>query len=69
MPREGKCCVSSLPWKIEASAVMDFEQAASLRDQIVKLKGNLEGRSEEDILGDLKKTARKGSQFGRRKRK
>lgn len=54
---------------IEASAVMDFEQAASLRDQIVKLKGNLEGRSEEDILGDLKKTARKGSQFGRRKRK
>lgn len=54
---------------IEASAAMDFEQAASLRDQIVKLKGNLEGRSEEDILGDLKKTARKGSQFGRRKRK
>ncbi len=54
---------------LEASSAMDFEQAASLRDQIVTLRGHLEGRSEEDILGDLKKTARKGSQFGRRKRK
>ena len=53
---------------IEASGAMDFEKAASLRDQVVKLRGQLEGRSEEDILGDLKKTARKGSQYGRRKK-
>lgn len=52
---------------IEASAAMDFERAASLRDQVVKLRGQLEGRSEKDILGDLKKTARKGSKFGRKK--
>ena len=53
---------------LEASAGMDFEQAASLRDQIVKLRIQLEGRSEEDVLGELKKSARKGSQYGRRKR-
>ena len=53
---------------LEASAGMDFEQAASLRDQVVKLRTQLEGRSEEDVLGELKKSARKGSQYGRRKR-
>lgn len=51
-----------------ASAAMDFESAASLRDQVVKLRMQLEGKSEEDILGELKKTARKGSKFGRRAR-
>lgn len=53
---------------LEASAGMDFEQAASLRDQVVKLRTQLEGRSEEDVLGELKKSARRGSQYGRRKR-
>lgn len=53
---------------LEASAGMDFEQAASLRDQVVKLRTQLEGRSEEDVLGELKKSARKGLQYGRRKR-
>lgn len=51
-----------------ASAAMDFESAASLRDQVVKLRMQLEGKSEEDILGELKKTARKGSKYGRRAR-
>lgn len=51
-----------------ASTAMDFESAASLRDQVVKLRMQLEGKSEEDILGELKKTARKGSKFGRRAR-
>ncbi len=51
-----------------ASAAMDFETAASLRDQIVKLRMQLEGKSEEDILGELKKTARKGSKYGKRAR-
>lgn len=54
---------------LEASTAMDFERAAQVRDQIVRLRGQLEGRSEEDILGDLKKTARKGSAFGARKSK
>lgn len=51
-----------------ASTAMDFESAASLRDQVVKLRMQLEGKSEEDILVELKKTARKGSKFGRRAR-
>lgn len=38
-----------------ASTAMDFESAASLRDQVVKLRMQLEGKSEEDILGELKK--------------
>lgn len=52
---------------LEASAAMDFERAAEARDQVVRLRGRLEGRSEDDVLGDLKKTARKGSAFGARK--
>ena len=52
---------------MEASTAMDFERAATVRDQIVKLRSQLEGKAEEDILGDLKKTARKGSAFGARK--
>lgn len=52
---------------LEASTAMDFERAATVRDQIVKLRAQLEGKAEEDILGDLKKTARKGSAFGARK--
>lgn len=50
-----------------ASASMDFEEAARLRDQVVKLRASFEGQSEEDVLKNLKKTARKGSAFGNRK--
>ena len=50
-----------------ASREMDFERAASLRDQVVKLKAQAEGSSEDDVLKELKKTARKGSAFGNRK--
>ncbi len=46
-----------------ASASMDFEEAARLRDQVVKLRSSFEGQSEEDVLKDLKRTARKGSAF------
>lgn len=52
---------------MEASAAMDFERAASVRDQIVQLRGQMEGKSEEAVLGELKKSARKGSAFGARK--
>ena len=50
-----------------ASRNMDFEQAANLRDQVVKLKAEVEGESEADVLAGLKKQARKGSAFGNRK--
>lgn len=53
---------------INASQAMDFEKAATLRDEIVSLRIQLEGKSESDIMGELKKTARKGSAYGRRKR-
>lgn len=51
----------------EASRNMDFEEAARLRDQVVKLRSQVEGASESDVLKDLKKGARKGSAFGNRK--
>ncbi len=50
-----------------ASSDMDFEEAARLRDQVVKLRSSVEGESEEDVLSDLRKTARKGSAYGNRK--
>ena len=50
-----------------ASQSMDYEEAARLRDQVVKLRASVEGSSEEDVLKDLKKGARKGSAFGNRK--
>ncbi len=50
-----------------ASRDMDFEEAARLRDQVVKLRASVEGQSEDDVLKDLRKTARKGSAYGNRK--
>ncbi|MDO4182670.1 MAG: excinuclease ABC subunit UvrB [Coriobacteriia bacterium] len=49
-----------------ASANMDFEEAARLRDQVVKLRAQIEGAAEADVLKDLKKQARKGSAYGTR---
>ena len=60
--------VSSMEEEMAAASVnMDFEEAARLRDQVVKLRAQLEGSSEEDVLAGLKKQARKGSAFGNRK--
>ncbi len=50
-----------------ASANMDFEEAARLRDQVVKLRTTVDDASEEDVLKELRKTARKGSAYGNRK--
>ncbi len=50
-----------------ASAGMDFEEAARLRDQVVSLRSAVEGTTEQDALKELKKNARKGSKYGRRK--
>ena len=51
-----------------ASANMDFEEAARIRDQVVKLRSQYEGSSEDDVLAELKSSARKGSKFGNRRR-
>ena len=51
-----------------ASSNMDFEEAARIRDQVVKLRSQYEGSSEDDVLADLKSTARKGSKYGNRRR-
>ena len=51
-----------------ASADMDFERAARVRDQLVELKSHLEGVSEEDVMKKLKQGARKGSTHATRRR-
>ena len=51
-----------------AAASMDFERAAQLRDQVVALRGALEGESEADVIARLKKTDRKGSAHATRRR-
>ncbi|WP_417119102.1 excinuclease ABC subunit UvrB [Olsenella phocaeensis] len=53
---------------IQASADMDFERAAVLRDQVVALRARLEGASAEDVIARLKATDRKGSAHATRRR-
>ena len=53
---------------IAASAEMDFERAARVRDQLVHLRAALEDTSEEDVMRRLKQGARKGSYHASRKR-
>jgi excinuclease ABC subunit B len=51
-----------------ASADMDYEEAAALRDQLVSLKSAAEGTSEEEVMARLKAGARKGSAHATRRR-
>ncbi|MDR2035331.1 MAG: excinuclease ABC subunit UvrB [Coriobacteriales bacterium] len=51
----------------EAASNMDFERAARLRDQAVKLRAALEGTDESAILDRLREGARKKGTFGTRK--
>ncbi len=53
----------------EASRNMNFEEAARLRDQVVKLRAGLSGDTEEEVLARLKKGARQGSQYGNTRHK
>jgi excinuclease ABC subunit B len=53
----------------EAASALDFETAARLRDQAVKLRAEVEKTSADEVLDRLKQGARKGSAHGRRKRK
>ncbi|MDA3936388.1 MAG: excinuclease ABC subunit UvrB [Actinomycetota bacterium] len=54
---------------VTSSEALDFEAAARLRDQVVKLKAEIERSTEDEALDRLKKGARKGSDYGRRKRR
>ncbi|MBI5232157.1 MAG: excinuclease ABC subunit UvrB [Coriobacteriales bacterium] len=47
-----------------ASESLDFETAARLRDQVVRLRTEVESTSEDDVLKRLKAGARRGSKFG-----
>jgi len=51
----------------EAASNMDFERAAKLRDQAVRLRAALEGTDETAILDRLRESSRKGGKFGTRK--
>ncbi len=50
-----------------AAQTMDFERAAKARDQLVELKGLVEGKSSDDVMASLKRNARKGSDYARRR--
>ncbi len=51
-----------------ASANMDYEEAARLRDQLVELRGAVEGASSDEVIARLKAGARKGSVHATRRR-
>jgi excinuclease ABC subunit B len=68
-PEEVSLVLTSLEEEMaSAAAAMDFERAAQLRDQVVALRGALEGESEEDVIARLKRTDRKGSAHATRRR-
>ena len=47
-----------------ASEKLDFEEAARLRDQLVRLKAQIEGSEEDDVMRALKSSARKSTGMG-----
>ena len=51
-----------------ASANMEYEEAARLRDQLVELRGAVEGTSSEEVIARLKAGALKGSEHATRRR-
>jgi excinuclease ABC subunit B len=52
-----------------AAVTMDFEGAARLRDQVVKLRAEVEKTSEDEVLERLRSGARRGSAFGGHRKK
>lgn len=52
-----------------AAEALDFENAARLRDQVVKLKAEVESSTADEVLSNLKRGARKGSTHAARRRK
>lgn len=62
--------ISSLEEQMaEASESMEFEDAARLRDQIVELRAQVDQVDENTALDDLRKQSRKGSTYGRHRRR
>jgi len=63
LPKEdGLRILAAMEEEMHAAATgLDFEEAARLRDQIVKLRTELEGSEEGDIITNLRAGARKGS--------
>ena len=52
----------------QASIDMDYERAAQLRDQIVRIRSQLEGTTSDDVIKRLKAGARRGSAHATRRR-
>ncbi|MBC7266149.1 MAG: excinuclease ABC subunit UvrB [Coriobacteriia bacterium] len=52
-----------------AAEALDFETAARLRDQVVKLRAEIEATSADEVLARLKQGARRGSAHGVKKRR
>ena len=52
-----------------AADALDFETAARLRDQVVRLRTEIESTSADDVLSRLKQGARRGSAYGVKKRR
>jgi excinuclease ABC subunit B len=52
-----------------AAEALDFETAARLRDQVVKLKADAESTTADEVLSRLKQGARKGSSHGVKRRR
>lgn len=52
----------------QASTDMDYERAAQLRDQIVRIRSQLEGATSDDVIKRLKAGARRGSAHATRRR-
>ena len=62
--------ISSMEDEMASAAEnLDFETAARLRDQVVKLRAEIEALSADDVLDRLKQGARKGSAHGKKKRR
>ena len=70
LPREeAEAVLASLEEEMRAASdATDFERAAALRDQVVKLRAALEGTSEDAVIARLRSGARKGSSHASRKR-
>ena len=52
----------------QAYTDMDYERAAQLRDQIVRIRSQLEGTTSDDVIKRLKAGARRGSAHATRRR-
>ncbi|MCL2402932.1 MAG: excinuclease ABC subunit UvrB [Coriobacteriia bacterium] len=67
---EGMRILAAMEEEMHSAATgLDFEEAARLRDQIVKLRTELEGSEEGEIITKLRTGARKGSTHAKSRRR